>query len=275
MTWRCALHLPTGPDCARANLQLDAVCYQYAFIQEQGLGIRSQTPVMTCWTMSSAMERSLPSRTAGMMAIPGGPGLGIEVNEAYCARACRAGPPVAQPGLATPWPAGFAEWCRVGRSSRPKVPFIQPTVCQHFQEPAHAPRRLLTSPSSGKRCDGDPPAFAPRFQYFNHENTFAQIEPFFLVCKSRICPTARAGPVERCSYPPTNGTHLDAPYPLHSTMDEALGDEKPAIAIHEVPLESVLPARRQAGLPAPGRWLCGTMPGRCRTRTPRHASAAP
>ena len=25
----------------------------------------------------------------------------------------------------------------------------------------------------------DPPAFAPKIQYFSHENTFEQIEPFF------------------------------------------------------------------------------------------------
>ena len=34
-----------------------------------------------------------------------------------------------------------------------------------------------------------------------------------------------------------NGTHLDAPYQFHSTMDNALGVKKPAIAIHDVPLE--------------------------------------
>ena len=34
-----------------------------------------------------------------------------------------------------------------------------------------------------------------------------------------------------------NGTHLDAPYHFHSTMDNALGVKKPAIAIHDVPLE--------------------------------------
>ena len=34
-----------------------------------------------------------------------------------------------------------------------------------------------------------------------------------------------------------NGTHLDAPYHFHSTQDAALGEKKPAIAIHDVPLE--------------------------------------
>ena len=34
-----------------------------------------------------------------------------------------------------------------------------------------------------------------------------------------------------------NGTHLDAPYHFHSTMNKALGHKERAIAIHEVPLE--------------------------------------
>ena len=34
-----------------------------------------------------------------------------------------------------------------------------------------------------------------------------------------------------------NGTHLDAPWHFHSTMDAALGRKKPAIAIDEVPLD--------------------------------------
>ena len=40
--------------------------------------------------------------------------------------------------------------------------------------------------------------------------------------------------VQLCTH---KGTHLDAPYHFHSTMDQALGEKKPAIAIHEVPLE--------------------------------------
>ena len=40
--------------------------------------------------------------------------------------------------------------------------------------------------------------------------------------------------VQLCTH---NGTHLDAPYHFHSTMDDALGSRKPSIAIDEVPLE--------------------------------------
>ena len=39
----------------------------------------------------------------------------------------------------------------------------------------------------------DPPAFAPKIQYFTHENTYQQIEPFFPGLKKRICRMAKAG----------------------------------------------------------------------------------
>ena len=38
----------------------------------------------------------------------------------------------------------------------------------------------------------DPPAFAPKIEYFTHENTYAQIAPFFPGLR-RTCPTARLG----------------------------------------------------------------------------------
>jgi thiamine biosynthesis lipoprotein ApbE len=43
--------------------------------------------------------------------------------------------------------------------------------------------------------------------------------------------------VEKVQLSTHNGTHLDAPYHFHSTMDKALGEKKPAITIDEVPLE--------------------------------------
>ena len=83
----------------------------------------------------------------------------------------------------------------------------------------------------------DPPAFAPKIQYFTHENTFAQIEPFFPGLKKQDLPDGEGWAVEMISLSTHNGTHLDAPYHFHSTMDKALGQKKPAIAIDEVPLE--------------------------------------
>jgi hypothetical protein len=83
----------------------------------------------------------------------------------------------------------------------------------------------------------DPPAFAPKIQYFTHENTFEQIEPFFPGLKKEDLPDGEGWAVELVNLSTHNGTHLDAPYHFHSTMDNALGSKKPAIAIHDVPLE--------------------------------------
>jgi kynurenine formamidase len=50
-------------------------------------------------------------------------------------------------------------------------------------------------------------------------------------------PDGEAWAVELVQLSTHNGTPLDAPYHFHSTMDNALGAKKPAIAIHDVPLE--------------------------------------
>jgi len=74
-----ALHCPLGPIALAANLQLDAVCYN-AFIQEQSLGIHyNQANDL----MDYVSNPGVFAYEGGMVAIPNGPGLGIEVNEAY------------------------------------------------------------------------------------------------------------------------------------------------------------------------------------------------
>ncbi len=83
----------------------------------------------------------------------------------------------------------------------------------------------------------DPPAFAPKIQYFTHDNTFDQIEPFFPGLQKNDLPDGEAWALEMVQLSTHNGTHLDAPYHFHSTMDDALGTKKPSISIHEVPLE--------------------------------------
>ena len=74
-----ALHCPLGPIALAANLQLDAVCYN-AFIQEQSLGIH--------YTAANDLLDYLADRAPfdyrdGYVAMPEGPGLGIEMNQAY------------------------------------------------------------------------------------------------------------------------------------------------------------------------------------------------
>jgi kynurenine formamidase len=83
----------------------------------------------------------------------------------------------------------------------------------------------------------DPPAFAPKIEYFTHENTYAQIEPFFPGLKQEDLPDGEGWAVEMVQLSTHNGTHLDAPYHFHSTMNDKAGGKERAIAIHEVPLE--------------------------------------
>ena len=86
----------------------------------------------------------------------------------------------------------------------------------------------------------DPPAFAPNIEYFTHEDSFAQIEPFFPGLKKEDLPDGEGWAVEMVQLCTHNGTHLDAPYHFHSTMDKALGEKKPAITIDDVVFFSVL-----------------------------------
>ncbi|RRU25612.1 galactonate dehydratase [Stenotrophomonas sp. 278] len=74
-----ALHCPLGPIALAANLQLDAVCYN-AFIQEQSLGIHYNA---SNDLLDYLVDRSPFDYQDGFVTIPGGPGLGIEINQAY------------------------------------------------------------------------------------------------------------------------------------------------------------------------------------------------
>jgi kynurenine formamidase len=83
----------------------------------------------------------------------------------------------------------------------------------------------------------DPPVFAPKIEYFDHQSTVEQITPFFPGLQKHDLPDGEAWAIEKIQLTTHNGTHLDAPYHFHSTMDKALGERKPAIKIDEVPLE--------------------------------------
>jgi len=79
----------------------------------------------------------------------------------------------------------------------------------------------------------DPPPFGPKIEYLTHEMTFPQMAPFFPGLKKEDLPDGAAWAVEKVELITHNGTHLDAPYHFHSTMN---GGER-AITIDEVPLE--------------------------------------
>jgi galactonate dehydratase len=82
-----ALHCPLGPIALAANLQLDALCYN-AFIQEQSLGIHyNQSNDL----LDYLVRPEVFAYRDGHVEIPQGPGLGIEIDEAYVAERAAVG----------------------------------------------------------------------------------------------------------------------------------------------------------------------------------------
>lgn len=79
----------------------------------------------------------------------------------------------------------------------------------------------------------DPPGFGPKIEYFGHQDTAGQILGFFPGVDRGQLPGGEGWALERVALSTHNGTHLDAPYHYHSTMD---GGQR-AITIDEVPLE--------------------------------------
>ena len=79
----------------------------------------------------------------------------------------------------------------------------------------------------------DPPGYEPKVTYIGHKDSVNQLLPFFPGLEASDLPGGEAWAIERVNLLTHNGTHLDAPYHFHSTMDKG----KPAMTIDEVPLE--------------------------------------
>lgn len=79
----------------------------------------------------------------------------------------------------------------------------------------------------------DPPGFAPKITYMNHDETAAQVLGFFPGVARDQLPGGEGWAIEQVTLSTHNGTHLDAPYHFHSTMDGG----KRALTIDEIPLD--------------------------------------
>ena len=83
----------------------------------------------------------------------------------------------------------------------------------------------------------DPPMMQPNIDYIRHEEGAEQVKLFFDGFDTKDLPDAEGWAVEFVQLCTHNGTHLDAPYHFHSTMNERDGGRERAITIDEVPLE--------------------------------------
>jgi kynurenine formamidase len=96
------------------------------------------------------------------------------------------------------------------------------------------PRRIVDiSAALEAGIASDPPGHLPAIEYFDHRATAAGMISFFPGASVEDLPGGEGWAVERLNVSTHNGTHLDAPYHFHSTMNGG----KRAITIDEVPLE--------------------------------------
>ncbi len=79
----------------------------------------------------------------------------------------------------------------------------------------------------------DPDIMLPKIDYVDHKTSAAQMASFFPGLTSNQLPGGEGWAIERLEIATHNGTHLDAPYHFHSTMNKG----QRAITIDEVPLE--------------------------------------
>jgi kynurenine formamidase len=79
----------------------------------------------------------------------------------------------------------------------------------------------------------DPEMMVPQIDYITHEQGAEQMEMFFPGLKKEQLPNGLGWAVEFMHLTTHSGTHLDAPFHYHPTMDNG----SPALTIDQVPLE--------------------------------------
>jgi kynurenine formamidase len=97
-----------------------------------------------------------------------------------------------------------------------------------------SPRRIVDlSIAIEPELPSDPPMMIPKIVYVDHKRGADQMTEFFPGLNRDQLPEGLGWAVEFVTLTTHSGTHLDAPFHYHPTMDQG----KPALTIDEVPLE--------------------------------------
>jgi kynurenine formamidase len=83
----------------------------------------------------------------------------------------------------------------------------------------------------------DPPMMKPNIDYVRHDEGAEQVAMFFPGVAKEDLPDGEGWAMEFVQLSTHNGTHLDAPYHFHSTMNQSSGEKERSITIDEVPLD--------------------------------------
>ena len=120
----------------------------------------------------------------------------------------------------------------VGRSEESEegsAPFVSVSVVPRRA----AVRRLIDiSVALDNELLADPAPMRPKISYRTHGQTIAELAQFFPGLSAADLPDGAGWAVEHISLSTYNGTHVDAPWHYHPTMDGG----SPAMTIDEVPL---------------------------------------
>jgi len=98
------------------------------------------------------------------------------------------------------------------------------------------PRKLIDiSVPLQNDVPADPPGNHPVIQYIDHQQGLPRMLEFFAGLKAEDLPDGQGWAVEQINLSTHNGTHLDAPWHFHPTMNRG----KRSWTIDEVPLDGV------------------------------------
>ncbi|WP_369977145.1 cyclase family protein [Xanthomonas bundabergensis] len=98
---------------------------------------------------------------------------------------------------------------------------------------AAPPRIVDLSMAIENDVPSDPPVMEPKITYHGHHQTAPQMAAFFPGLSAADLPGGEGWAIEELRLTTHNGTHMDAPYHYHSTMDGGA----PAMTIDDVPLD--------------------------------------